>query len=227
MRYAFPKNARMNYFKLIGLIFTLVFVSCEGKKVIQLPKANFSVVTTVQDHSPIYLFFNQKGKDTLVALNRKNAISSTHWIFSIDKRLPLRLVIPEMQFLQAKKAASAHKSETAQNYFAYANDSLKSLAFTPFTHTTYQLVNKPILPVNQLVWITKSGELHWQGKLVTDKQLELECQSKPIQIQLAFDGSMSFETYLATKIKLERVLASKLFTTEWVVIGGDRVRSLK
>ena len=172
-------------------------------------------------------FFEKKGLDTLVEVNRKNAISSTHWIFSVDKRLPMRLVVLQLQLLQAKKASSAHKSETAQNYFAYANDSLKALAFTPFTNTTYQLVNKAKLPINQLLWVTKSGELQWQGNLVTYKQLALECQSKPNQIQLAFDGSMSFETYLTSKINLDRLLASQLLTTEWIVIGGDRVRSLK
>ena len=216
----------MNLRLLLALLCVGLF-SCEGKKEIQLPKATFSVLSEVQDHSPIYFFFAKKGKDTVVEVNRKNSISSTNWIFSIDKRLPLRLVIPQIQILQAKKASSAHKSETAQNYFAYANDSLKALAFTPFTNTTYQLVNKAKLPINQLLWVTKSGELQWQGNLVTYKQLALESQSKPNQIQLAFDGSMSFETYLTSKINLDRLLASQLLTTEWVVIGGDRVRSSK
>ena len=213
--------------KLSLLLIFLALISCENKKEIQLPKATFSVLTAVEDHSPIYLFFEKKGLDTLVEVNRKNAISSTHWIFSVDKRLPLRLVVPQLQWLQAKKASSTHKSETAQNYFAYANDSLKALAFTPFTNTTYQLVNKLKLPVNQLLWVGKSGKLQWQGNLVTYKQLALQSQSKSNPIQLAFDGSMSFETYLTTKINLERLLASQLKTTEWIVIGGDRVRSLK
>ena len=213
--------------KLSLLLICIALISCKNKKEIQLPKATFSVVTAVQDHSPIYLFFEKKGLDTLVEVNRKNAISSTHWIFSVDKRLPMRLVVPQLQLLQAKKASSTHKSETAQNYFAYANDSLKALAFTPFTNTTYQLVNKAKLPINQLLWVIKSGELQWQGNLVTYKQLALECQSKPNQIQLAFDGSMSFETYLTSKINLDRLLASQLLTTEWIVIGGDRVRSSK
>lgn len=213
--------------KLSLLLISLALISCEHKKEIQLPKTTFSVLTAVEDHSPIYFFFEKKGSDTLVEVNRKNAISSTHWIFSVDKRLPLRLVVPQLQWLQAKKASSAHKSETAQNYFAYANDSLKALAFTPFTNTTYQLVNKTQLPINQLLWVTKSGELQWLGNLVTYKQLALQSQSKTNPIQLAFDGSMLFETYLATKIKLERLYASQLMTTEWVVIGGDKVRSLK
>lgn len=213
--------------KLSLLLICMALISCKNKKEIQLPKATFSVLTAVEDHSPIYLFFEKKGLDTLVEVNRKNAISSTHWIFSVDKRLPLRLVIPQLQWLQAKKASSAHKSETAQNYFAYANDSLKALAFTAFTNTTYQLVSKPKLPINQLLWVTKSGKLQWQGSLVSYKQLALQSQSKPNPIQLAFDGSISFETYLATKINLERLLASQLMTTEWIVIGGDRVRSLK
>ena len=60
-------------------------------------------VSNVVDHSPIYVFFRTKGKDTLAEVNRKNSIISTNWILNIDKRLPLRLVIPEVMKLQEKK----------------------------------------------------------------------------------------------------------------------------
>jgi hypothetical protein len=52
--------------------------------------------------SPIYIFLEQR-KDTLAEVNRKNSIISTNWILNVDKRLPLRLVIPEIMKLQQKK----------------------------------------------------------------------------------------------------------------------------
>ena len=89
--------------KYCGLILVFLFLSCGNKEEILLPKSNVTLVANVQDHSPIYIFFRTKGKDTLVEVNRKNSIISTNWIFNIDKRLPLRLVIPEVMKLQEKK----------------------------------------------------------------------------------------------------------------------------
>ena len=88
--------------KYLSLILILVFISCQNKKDILLPKSNSSIVKDIQDHSPIYIFFEAKGKDTIAEVNRKNSIISTNWILNIDKRLPLRLVIPEVMKLQQK-----------------------------------------------------------------------------------------------------------------------------
>jgi len=74
--------------KYTSLILLFVLFSCGEKETILLPKSDSTVVKEVRDYSPIYLFFKTKGKDTLVEVNRKNAISSTNWIFHIDKRLP-------------------------------------------------------------------------------------------------------------------------------------------
>jgi hypothetical protein len=70
--------------------------------------------------SPIYIFLEQR-KDTLAEVNRKNSIISTNWILNVDKRLPLRLVIPEIMKLQQKKREEAHKNENAENYYSYAD----------------------------------------------------------------------------------------------------------
>ena len=107
--------------KYTYLLLILVLFSCGKKESVLLPKSNRTIVAKVQDYSPIYLFFKTNGNDTLVEVNRKNAISSTNWIFHIDKRLPLRLVVPEIIKLQAKKEGSAHKSETSENYYSYSD----------------------------------------------------------------------------------------------------------
>ena len=88
--------------------------SCSEKEVL-LPQAEVSVLKTVMDHSPIYIFFEAKGKDTIAEVNRKNSIISTNWILNIDKRLPLKLVMPQVIKMQEKKRAdSAHKNEKAK-----------------------------------------------------------------------------------------------------------------
>jgi hypothetical protein len=56
------------------------------------------------DHSPIYIFFREKPS----TVNRKNNYFDSNWILNIDKRLPLRLVIPGI-IIAAKREEKAHK----------------------------------------------------------------------------------------------------------------------
>ena len=202
--------------KLSLLLICIALISCKNKKEIQLPKAAFSVLTAVEDHSPIYLFFEKKGLDTLVEVNRKNAISSTHWIFSVDKRLPLRLVVSQLQWLQAKKSGSAHKSETAQNYFAYANDSLQTLAFTPFTNVVYSSSKTALQPNFVKIEVTKNGNLLFDSKPCSIQEIKALVLHSAQKIQLSFDASMNFETYLRTKLMLEKVCPNLLSDTQWI-----------
>src|SRR6188768_2220655 len=126
--------------KYLSLLFILVFLFSCNKKDVLLPKANVTIVKDVQDHSPIYIFFKTERKDTIAEVNRKNSIISTNWIFNIDKRLPLTLVIPEVMKLQEKKRGEkAHKNEKAENYYSYADSIGKNLAFLPFTKVYYKM----------------------------------------------------------------------------------------
>jgi hypothetical protein len=104
--------------KYLSLIFLFVFMSCVNKEDILLPKLDTTIVSNIGDQSPIYIFFRTKGKDTLVEVNRKKSIITTNWIFNIDKRLPLRIVIPEVMKLQDKKRKEkAHKNESRELLF--------------------------------------------------------------------------------------------------------------
>ena len=142
--------------KYLALIITVALFSCEGNKDILLPKADKTIVSDVQEHSPIYIFFKVEGKDTIADVNRKNSIVSTNWIFNIDKRLPLRLVVPELIKLQAKKEGSMHKNEAAENFFSYANDVKKTMAFLPFTKVKYA-IGKPKTGV--IVYFSKNNKV--------------------------------------------------------------------
>lgn len=101
--------------KYLSLLIICLLFSCGKKEDVLLPKSNITIVKNVEDHSPIYIFFKTEGKDTIADVNRKSSIISTNWIFNIDKRLPLKLVIPQVMKLQEKKRAdSAHKNENAE-----------------------------------------------------------------------------------------------------------------
>lgn len=187
--------------KNLSVLLLLVLFSCGKKESVSLPQSDITGVKDVQDYSPIYLFFKTNGKDTLVEVNRKNAISSTNWIFHIDKRLPLRLVIPEIIKLQAKKEGSAHKSETSENYFSYSDSIRKNLAFLPFTKVNYQLTSP------------KGGELVFISK----NSFSLETLKKTkANTSLKFDKNLSFEKYLQYKIAIQKLNLSNVSKEEFV-----------
>ena len=189
----------MKYFTLI-VLFTLF--SCGNKEDILLPKANTSIVKNVDDLSPIYIFFRTKGKDTLAEVNRKNSIISTNWILNVDKRLPLRLAIPEIMKLQQKKREEkAHKNEKAENYYSYADTIGKNLAFIPFTNVYYK-IEKPKSGV--AVFFTKNNEILVDDIVVKQEELQTYLNKLPSstsnQYVFCFDKNLNFGSYIQNKI---------------------------
>lgn len=190
--------------KYLALIITVALFSCEGNKDILLPKADKTIVADVQEHSPIYIFFKVEGKDTIADVNRKNSIVSTNWIFNIDKRLPLRLVIPELIKLQAKKEGSVHKNEAAENFFSYANDVKKTMAFLPFTKVKY-VIGKPKTGV--IVYFAKKSKILVDGVEVKKEELKNYLNQLPNQksynINFCIDKNCSYDDYLKILVFLE------------------------
>ncbi|MDO8316965.1 MAG: hypothetical protein Q7T12_05525 [Flavobacterium sp.] len=189
----------MKYFSLIILF---MLFSCGNKEDILLPKANTTIVKNVEDLSPIYIFFRTKGKDTLAEVNRKNSIISTNWILNIDKRLPLRLAIPEIMKLQEKKRTEkAHKNEKAENYYSYADTIGKNLAFIPFTNVFYKL-EKPKSGI--VVFFSKSDEILVNNLVVKQEELQAYLNKLPSnasnQYVFCFDKNGTFASYIQNKI---------------------------
>jgi len=192
--------------KYLCLLVFLVFISCENKKDILLPKSNSSIVNDIQDHSPIYIFFETKGKDTIAEVNRKNSIISTNWILNIDKRLPLRLVIPEIMKLQQKKREEkAHKNEAAQNYYSYADTIGKNMAFIPFTEVYYKM-EKP--KTGLIVFFDKNNEISVNGLAIKRAYFNVFFKNVKINlntIRFAFDANMTYGMYIQNKILIESI----------------------
>jgi hypothetical protein len=200
--------------KYLSLLLIVFLFSCGEKKDVLLPKANVSIVKDVQDHSPIYIFFKTEGKDTIAEVNRKNSIISTNWIFNIDKRLPLRLIIPEVMKLQEKKRAEkAHKNEKAENYYSYADSIGKNMAFLPFTKVYYK-TEKP--KEGSFVFHFRKGK---EQVLMGNKEIKI---SEILQhfysikfervpdVVFLFDKNMSYEEYIQDKILLQKYVSYNL-----------------
>jgi len=195
----------MKYFSLIIVLF---FLACGNKEDILLPKADTTIVSDVTDHSPIYIFFRTEEKDTLAEVNRKNSIITTNWIFNIDKRLPLRIVIPEVMKLQDKKRQEkAHKNEKAENFYSYADSIKENMAFIPFTKVYYS-IGKPKKD-DFVIYFKKGSDLvSLNGKYVKKSDLLQEFFSiqfilKP-RIVIQFDKNMSYGEYIENKVLLRK-----------------------
>lgn len=189
---------------VVYVFLVLMLVSCSNKEVL-LPQVDRTIVTTVEDHSPIYMFFETKEKDTLIDLNRKNSISSTNWIFNIDKRLPLKLVIPEVIKMQAKKSGSMHNNAESQNYFSYSDSIHKKLAFVPFTKVVYKL-DKPKSGVN--VYFSKNRILVDSVEVKRDS-LEIYLNKLPENlsnnINFCFDKNDSYGNYIKNVVFIKNI----------------------
>ena len=197
----------MKYFTLIILF---VLFSCGNKEDVFLPKAATTIVKNVNDLSPIYIFFRTKEKDTLAEVNRKNSIISTNWILNIDKRLPLRLVIPEVMKLQKKKREEkAHKNEKAENYYSYADTIGKNLAFIPFTNVFYKMEK----PIGTVIYFNKNNEILIENIIVKKldiKKYLLDLKGESKKVFFCFDKEMSYGSYIQNKIFIESLIPSKV-----------------
>ncbi len=193
--------------RIVSVVVVILLISCNNQEEMLLPKADKTMVKEVMDHSPIYLFFRVKDKDTVAELNRKNAIGTSNWIFNIDKRLPLKVVIPHLQFMQEKRKKGMHTNDKAENYFSYADSIGKNLAFLPFTKVNYKL-KRPDHGV--LVCFSKNGTITVVRNL-TDKGKEVVKQEllkyllglesdEPNQFYFGHDQNCSYEQFLQNSI---------------------------
>lgn len=197
---------------LFGIVLLLCF-SCGNKEDILLPKANQTIVKEVLDLSAIYIFFRVKGKDTLAEVNRNNSIGTTNWVLNIDKRLPLRLVIPEVMKLQVKKRGdSANKIQVAKNYYSYADSIGKNLAFLPFTKVSYKM-EKPKFGV--IVFFDRNNKILVDNKEIAKNDLEkyIKQNSSDNDVFYCFDKNISFDTYINLRIFLRSI--------EWKFISNQ------
>ena len=216
--------------KLLLYFFVLIsFISCQKEEVL-LPKTNISILKDINDYSTVYLFFNTDKKDTLVKINKNNTISSTNWIFHIDKRLKLKHIVKDLKKLQDKKNNSVHKKEGSINVFSYTDTISKTLAFLPFTETNYIFndeFSKFYIKENADIYISynnlslnfkKDNTITVDGNAVEKNELiaflkefsAFTSEDKITLIHLNFDENLSFNEYLQYKVLLQNLISEKI-----------------
>jgi len=124
--------------KTIILLILVSFFSCQ-KREIKIPTLpNKGIEEVIYNHSEVWMFFTLKDKDTLADINKKNTIASTHWIYNIDRRLPLKTIISSIIKLKYKHKNSVHSKKGMHDYFSYSDTISKKLSFIKFDSISFK-----------------------------------------------------------------------------------------
>ncbi|WGU70554.1 hypothetical protein QIU18_14555 [Capnocytophaga canimorsus] len=75
--------------QILILLLSLFLTQCTQRE-IQLPQVSGVLQSEMVDYSVIYIFFNEENQEA--ELNANSLITSTHWVFHIDRRLTMRQV---------------------------------------------------------------------------------------------------------------------------------------
>ncbi len=202
----------------IQIFLSLFFVLSCTDKAVQLPKISVEGISEIHNHSSIWIFFEVQGKDTLAVLNKNNKILNTHWIFNIDRRLPMKLVIPHLQKMQKNKNKdSMHKKEGMLNYFSYANTKNKNISLINFNPTTYIKYNSKNSDIEVISFNNEFIEIDIQNdQIILNKNavklaelsefidiLELKDTIESPKIILKYSENTTYQNYLNAKVHIQ------------------------
>lgn len=219
----------------------LLFISCK-KEDVQLPKTNSSVMTELTDHSSIYMFYKIEGNDTIVEVNKNNSISTTNWVFNIDKRLSLAKITPEIKKLQEKKLNATHKKEGAINVYSYADSIGNNLAFLPFTDVQYKLdkdFSKFFIKKHSKAYMdfqnftinfNKENKITVDGNDVDRLEFlefmkdfaDFTSEGKTTILHLNFDKRLTFNEYIQNKILIWQLVSDKIQISSYEFIYDEK-----
>ena len=122
--------------KIIVVLISCLFISC-AKKEIKIPIIAASGIQEVLDHSQVWIFLENNEGEITADVNRKNTISSTNWIYNIDRNLPLHTFVNTLTTLQEKHSGSMHSKKGTHDYFSYSDSESQKLSFITFSNLTY------------------------------------------------------------------------------------------
>jgi len=190
----------------ILLLIVLLSYSCTNQP-LKLPKNHADTETEVYNNSAIWIFYKVKNQDTIAELNRKNSISTTNWLFNIDRRLKLKqLYKPFKKVLAKRQKVSPHHVDGLKNYFSFADTLDKRNKFLEFKLKDIQY-KKPILnDTSQVIFQFyktnfKLNKVPFNYNLF-DSILTLKRTLFKDNVQFYYKENLSYNMYLNIKIRL-------------------------
>jgi len=184
----------------------LITAGCSPKK-LKLPLAHAKVSTAVLNNSNIWIFYSVKNNDTSAILNRNNSISSTNWLYNIDRRLQLKHIYkPLKKILIKRQKVSPHHVEGMKDYFSFADTIDKHNKFLEFKlkDIQYKLPTKKDSTVVAFKFYKSYFKfanhlfLYSQFDSVLDSKQTL----KTLRFQFYYKDNLTYNDYIKIKIKL-------------------------
>ncbi|MBT8317539.1 MAG: membrane lipoprotein lipid attachment site-containing protein [Lutibacter sp.] len=207
--------------KIVSLILAVLLITSCSKQQIKIPMVAEPGIQEIQNHSQVWMFLDIKNNDTIADVNRKNTISTTHWIYNIDKHLRLNAIIPSVVKLQYKHKNSFHSEEGMHDYYSYSDTTSKKLSFLEFdaviyktdstlsksyikenseTYKKYNNINVTFNPNN--TWINDAKMENGEFKTTLLEFIDFSSEGNQTMLHLNFNDQLSYQDYLFYKTML-------------------------
>ncbi|MFK5958641.1 MAG: hypothetical protein QM495_07190 [Lutibacter sp.] len=215
---------------LVLVLVSFSILSC-SKREIKIPMLAEQGIQEIHNHSQVWIFLEIKNNDTIANVNRKNTISTTHWIYNIDKHLPLKVIIPSIIKLQYKHKKSFHSEDGMHDYFSYSDTNSKKLSFLKFDAVIYKtdsLLSKSYIKINREVyknynninltfnpnnvWLNDAKMENDEFKTTLLEFIEFSSEGKQTMLHLNFNNKLSYQDYLYYKTMLHNFNNAAILT---------------
>ena len=214
--------------QFITLLISILFISCIREEV-KLPQIAMEGETEIQNHSEVWMFYKENETGSPLKLNKNNIISTTHWLYNIDKRLPLKYIIPELQQLRYKHGNSMHSEEGMLNYLSFSNTQTKQLTYISFDHLIYKTdslqskffikqhaddyrnynnIHLTINPNN--TWINDAKMEDEELPSTLPEFIEFSAEGRQTLLHLNFNQNLSYQEYMSYQAYLNSLASAAI-----------------
>lgn len=195
--------------KIVSLLAIGIMVSCGKQHEMKITRSDFSIVNSMENHSPIYI----SDDNGTVSVNRTSSIGSTNWVFSVEKDMNAQKVLKEVKKLKDKKYSGTIHPDDEGVYFSYMDTVHKNIAFLPFTEVIY--TTEPISSEYSFIYYKKNRLFEFQGNT---GPLESFDWVKVPQAVFKVTPDLTFEDYLQAKILFAKNAQIKKYISKTEVI---------
>ena len=124
-------NNKMKFLKYTWIILGLAACNKPG---IFLPLNDNPGASDINNLSQVYIFFKtDKDGDTIADMHKNQIITTTHFVVHIDRRLPVKTLINDLDWLYKKRhKKSIHSRPGFHLYFSHVDTFHQKLRLNPF-----------------------------------------------------------------------------------------------